>query len=163
MAFSAYYIAHRPISSMMDLPSNPAAVNLTPCSCMHVRSCLPTSSTKVTLLKSTSIDSAASLEAIACQHLSNSPTQAPASFPSTTKRVVPESMRVVTLSTAKSFPTAVVSNWLATPKRCHQSLNQDRYDWYTMANLPLEYDFLVYSTLRSLLVLIRVSSVFIRG
>ncbi len=102
---------------MRDFASNPEATSLIPCSCMCVKSSLPHASTKVTLLRSTKIDSGDSVGAVARQHLSSSLTQAPASLPSTTRRVAPESMQVVILSTADSFPPDAVSNWLAILQR----------------------------------------------
>jgi len=89
---------------MRHLASNPAAINLIPCSCICLRSCLPAASTNVTLLRSTRIDCGDSVDAVARQHLSSSPTQAPPSLPSTKKRVVPESMRLVILSTVGFSP-----------------------------------------------------------
>jgi hypothetical protein len=52
----------------------------------------------VTLFKSTRIDRCGSTDLAACQHFSSSPTHAPASFPSTTKHVISESLEVVILS-----------------------------------------------------------------
>jgi hypothetical protein len=43
-----------------------------------------------------------------------------------------------------------------TNKRKIKLLDQNRQDWYTMTNLPFEYDFLTFRTIRPLLVLIRV-------
>src|SRR3989442_16040756 len=102
---------------MRHLASKPEATNLIPCPCICAKSCLPDASTKVTLLRSTRIASGDSLDVLASQHLSSSLTQAPASLPSTTRRVAPESIRVVILSTAYSFTPDVVCNWLATPQR----------------------------------------------
>src|SRR5258707_77267 len=106
---------------MRHLASNPEAANLIPCSCMCIRSCLPAASTNVTLLRSTKIDAGDSSDAVARQHLSSSPTQSPESLPSTTSRVVPKLIRVVILSIADSFPSDVLSNWLATPQSPYQS------------------------------------------
>ncbi len=97
------YAPERSISSMRDFASNPEATSLIPCSRMCLKSCLPDASMKVTLLRSTRIHSGDSVDAVACQHFSSSPMQAPASFPSMMRRAVPELMRVVILSTVGSF------------------------------------------------------------
>jgi len=60
-------------------------MSVAPWSCMRLSSCLPRSSMKLTLVKS--INSDDHFEGASCQHLSNSSTHAPASFPSRTKRV----------------------------------------------------------------------------
>src|SRR5215510_8550480 len=60
-------------------------MSVAPLSCIRLSSCLPRSSMKLTLVKS--INREDHLLGVSLQHLSSSSTQAPANFPSRTKRV----------------------------------------------------------------------------
>src|SRR5256885_6855041 len=73
---------------------------------MPAKSFLPAASTNVTLLKSTRIDPDDFVEAVSLQHFSSSPTQAAASFPSTTTRVSPRLMPGVIPCTTDFVPPA---------------------------------------------------------
>lgn len=73
------------ISSMRQRLMMLEEMSVAPLSCIRLSSCLPRSSMKLTLVRS--IRSEDHLSGASCQHLSNSSTHAPASFPSRTRRV----------------------------------------------------------------------------
>ena len=64
--------------------------SVAPLSCIFFNNCLPRSSMKLTLERS--IKREDHLSGASCQHLSNSSTHAPASFPSSTSRVFAASL-----------------------------------------------------------------------
>src|SRR6267154_2130043 len=71
---------------------------------------------------------------------------------------IPSPGNVVILNRILEFVLTCAAALLYMPLPCFSiySLNQNRQDWYTMANLLFEYGFLTFRTIQPLLVLIRV-------
>src|SRR5688572_19419171 len=76
-------------------------ISLIPFSCILIKSCLPRSSIKLTLVRSMSRSDG--LDEACSQHLASSSTHAPESFPSMTSRVTADSLLQVILINSRGM------------------------------------------------------------